>query len=218
MEGTARGMSEGPRSRAVAGALLAAVLASAGCTICPDPFDYSGPVPDGSPPQNDFRARAGGILPLGAAPRPWPPIVKDVGRPDEMPVIADEEPEEPGAVVSEKAATELRQTSVLVPEPGDSDAGGVHADADEEPGAPKASPAGLLPIPSAAAAPDLAITDEDGTGGTVPVADPGVGGPPTAGTVEPPAREAKVPSPAVAAPSSDPRESPGWRPRRRPTR
>ena len=48
----------------------------AGCTMCPDPYDYSGPVPNGSVPQNDFRARSNGILPLGAAPRPWPPIVR----------------------------------------------------------------------------------------------------------------------------------------------
>ena len=51
--------------------------------MCPDPFDYSGPVPNGSPPQNDFRARSGGILPLGAAPRPWPQVVRDAGGADE---------------------------------------------------------------------------------------------------------------------------------------
>ena len=51
----------------------------AGCTMCPDPYDYSGPVPNGSAPQNDFRARSNGILPLGAASVPWPPIVKASG-------------------------------------------------------------------------------------------------------------------------------------------
>lgn len=57
--------------------VLVAVLAAAagGCTIGPDPFDYTGPVPNGSPPQNDFRARSNGILPLGATPRPFPPLV-----------------------------------------------------------------------------------------------------------------------------------------------
>ena len=55
--------------------MLAAMLLS-GCTMCPDPFDYSGPVPNGSPPQNDFRARSNGIQPLSAAPVPWPPLVK----------------------------------------------------------------------------------------------------------------------------------------------
>jgi len=68
-------------------------LASVGCTMCPDPFDYSGPVPNGSSPQNDFRARSNGILPLGAAPRPWPLIVKagtsaEVSEP--APTLADE--------------------------------------------------------------------------------------------------------------------------------
>lgn len=61
------------------GFALAAILvmaASTGCTMCPDPFDYSGPVPNGSAPQNDFWARSNGILPLNAAPRPWPLIVK----------------------------------------------------------------------------------------------------------------------------------------------
>ena len=44
--------------------------------MCPDPYDYSGPVPNGSAPQNDFRARSNGIIPIGAAPRPWPPLVQ----------------------------------------------------------------------------------------------------------------------------------------------
>jgi hypothetical protein len=48
----------------------------AGCTICPDPFDYSGPVPNGSAPQNDFRARSNGTRPVGGVPRPWPPVVQ----------------------------------------------------------------------------------------------------------------------------------------------
>jgi hypothetical protein len=68
------------RDFASARAALACVLvASVGCTMCPDPFDYSGPVPNGSPPQNDFRARSAGILPLGSAPRPWPTIVESEG-------------------------------------------------------------------------------------------------------------------------------------------
>ena len=53
-----------------------AVAGLAGCTMCPDPYDYSGPVPNGSAPQNDFRARSGGISPLNATSRPWPPLVK----------------------------------------------------------------------------------------------------------------------------------------------
>lgn len=57
-------------------AVLAVMSTAGGCTMCPDPLDYSGPVPNGSSPQNDFRARSGGILPLNAAPRPWPQIVR----------------------------------------------------------------------------------------------------------------------------------------------
>ena len=62
--------------RRVAWAWAAGLLLGApGCTICPDPFDYSGPVPNGSAPQNDFRARSNGILPISGVPRPWPPVV-----------------------------------------------------------------------------------------------------------------------------------------------
>jgi hypothetical protein len=61
---------------AACGAILWAAVA--GCTMCPDPLDYSGPVP-GSAPQNDFRARSNGILPLGVAPSPWPPVVQASG-------------------------------------------------------------------------------------------------------------------------------------------
>lgn len=65
---------------------------SAGCTMCPDPFDYSGPVPNGSAPQNDFLARSNGILPLNAAPRPWPLIVEEQGREPEAPQPTPAEP------------------------------------------------------------------------------------------------------------------------------
>jgi len=60
-------------------ALAAAMLA--GCTMCPDPFDYSGPVPNGNAGQNDFRARSNGILPLGGQPPTWPQIVAPSRRP-----------------------------------------------------------------------------------------------------------------------------------------
>jgi hypothetical protein len=55
--------------------LMLLAVAATGCTMCPDPFDYSGPVPNGSVTQNDFCARSNGILPLNAAPQPWPPLV-----------------------------------------------------------------------------------------------------------------------------------------------
>jgi hypothetical protein len=74
-----------------------ALLALAGCTMCPDPYDYSGPVPNGSVTQNDFRARSNGIAPIAAAPRPWPPIVRRkakpaVAAPDASPVRLAAEP------------------------------------------------------------------------------------------------------------------------------
>ena len=68
---------------------LLLVTLLAGCTMCPDPYDYSGPVPNGSAPQNDFRARSNGIVPIGTRPRPWPPIVKrDSPRAEPAPTLA----------------------------------------------------------------------------------------------------------------------------------
>ena len=79
-----------------------ALVAATGCTMCPDPFDYSGPVPNGSPPQNDFMARSNGILPLDAAPRPWPLIVKGNDEPTPVeppPAVVAESPEETQSVL-----------------------------------------------------------------------------------------------------------------------
>lgn len=80
-----RSSSRVSRQALLVGLCLAAV---AGCRICPDPFDYSGPVPNGSVTQNDFRARSNGTRQLGAAPHPWPPVVQD--EQPSMPVAADE--------------------------------------------------------------------------------------------------------------------------------
>ncbi len=57
--------------------VAAAAVLLTGCTMCPNPFDYAGPVPNGSSTQNDFRARSNGIIPIGSMPQPWPMIVKD---------------------------------------------------------------------------------------------------------------------------------------------
>ena len=64
------------------GAFAAAAfsLLATGCTMCPDPFDYTGPVPNGAVSQNDFAARSNGILPVRAIPLPWPPIVESAPR------------------------------------------------------------------------------------------------------------------------------------------
>lgn len=58
-------------------ALASAALLFTGCTMGPNPFDYSGPVPNGSSPQNDFRARSNGVIPIGGHARPWPPVVQN---------------------------------------------------------------------------------------------------------------------------------------------
>jgi hypothetical protein len=122
-------------------------LASAGCTMCPDPFDYSGPVPNGSSPQNDFRARSNGILPLGAAPKPWPLLVKDgsgdAGR------SRDDEPtptlaEEPAAESAE--ATTVEQTIAVV---GEFEGETVEAGHLRDDGDPTDAPQQVLePVPS----------------------------------------------------------------------
>jgi hypothetical protein len=70
--------------------LVVVAVAATGCTMCPSPFDYSGPVPNGSAAQNNFCARSNGILPLDASPRPWPPIVRNGEEPD----VAEPVPEE----------------------------------------------------------------------------------------------------------------------------
>jgi hypothetical protein len=58
-----------------------------GCTMCPNPFDYAGPVPNGSAPQNDFRARSNGVIPIGTTPQPWPQVVE---RDVDVPMVAPE--------------------------------------------------------------------------------------------------------------------------------
>ncbi len=61
------------------GVVLVSLVAASGCTICPNPYDYSGPVPNGSVTQNNFCARSGGIRPLGNSPLVWPQVVQNEG-------------------------------------------------------------------------------------------------------------------------------------------
>jgi len=68
------------------GAAIVSLVAT-GCTMCPDPFDYAGPVPNGSVTQNDFAARSNGTRPVRGTPLPWPPIVDSTRR---QPTPADE--------------------------------------------------------------------------------------------------------------------------------
>jgi len=111
------------------GLLVALALLGTGCTMCPDPFDYSGPVPDGSVPQNDFAARANGIIPVRSTPLPWPPIVDArPGRPTpaddvdatvivaagEAPAVAEAAPEAVAAVEDVAADGLLAETRATV--------------------------------------------------------------------------------------------------------
>jgi hypothetical protein len=89
--GNSRVSNEGGRpvkSQARATDRVLAMLAVAGlgvvsgCTICPSPYDYSGPVPNGSITQNDFCARSGGTRPLRSGPLVWPFIVQKDGTPE----------------------------------------------------------------------------------------------------------------------------------------
>jgi len=128
-----------PPVRAVA---IAAAALLAGCTMCPDPYDYSGPVPNRSAPQNDFRARSNGILPLGAKPMPWPPIVK--------------RPEAAGGDASELAET---PTSARRGVPTLADPGVVRLAVDGEP--VTVEPVSVLVDPETAAAIPAAAEDRD---------------------------------------------------------
>ncbi len=69
--------------RVLAMLAVAGLGAISGCTICPSPYDYSGPVPNGSVTQNDFCARSGGTRPLRSGPLVWPFIVQKDSTPEE---------------------------------------------------------------------------------------------------------------------------------------
>ena len=107
-------------SRNGRGLIVAWAIVVSGCTMCPDPYDYSGPVPNGSAPQNEFRARSNGILPIGAAPVPWPSVVTNgptgptgerVVRRHGTPTLADDTVT---AASAEASVERSEATSVLV--------------------------------------------------------------------------------------------------------
>ncbi len=75
--------------------------------MCPDPFDYSGPVANGAVTQNDFAARSNGTRPVRSTPLPWPPLVESSPR---RPTPAEETPD----TVVVAAATEPEIASVAV--------------------------------------------------------------------------------------------------------
>jgi len=163
--------------------------------MCPDPFDYSGPVPNGSSPQNDFRARSNGILPLGAAPKPWPLLVKNGGAPAKG--LVENEPTP--TLADEADADALQQTVAVVGE--SEEQVGAEGQPEVIPESVGSTPDDLEPVPVAAEQMDTpqAVEEEATAEDRAPFK-------------EPPA----VVQPAVApiAPIQT-SETPGWRARRR---
>jgi len=195
-------VTRAPLPRAWTLATVAAMgLASVGCTMCPDPFDYSGPVPNGSSPQNDFRARSNGILPLGAAPKPWPLIVKNSGATAEGP----RENEPTPTLADEADADGLQQTVAVVGE--SAEEAGVDGQPEVVPEETGSTPDELKPVPVATAPTGTPHAVKEEAAAEQAVAEDG------APEEEPQA----LPQPPVVpvSPPFQTSETPGWRARRR---
>ena len=176
-----------PPSRLMFVACACMVVSAAGCTMCPDPYDYSGPVPNGSAPQNDFRARSNGILPLDAAAKPFPTVVKAPTRPAPTVAPTDEKPK-----VAEAEDDVLRLSAETpVPETDTDEASAAIVVAEESPAA-----AGELVADSAG----QEVVDDEESPPPAPL---------MAGTVPEP-----MPQPVPVAAEPALRETPGWRARR----
>lgn len=187
---------------------VAAVVltAATGCTMCPDPYDYSGPVPNGSSPQNDFRARSNGILPIGALPRPWPLIVeRKTDAPGDQSVVSAGDVRVPELVATALAAdlandmgpeddASIAVARVSAEEPETTD--GEDAPASEPVVVPEVE---LAPVEEEPAAVETDASVEAEAETEVPVA-----------ILPPPQPASEVPVGPV------PRETPGWRPRSQP--
>jgi hypothetical protein len=130
-------------------------LSSIGCTMCPDPFDYSGPVPNGSSPQNEFRARSNGILPLGAASKPWPLIVKN-GR---VQAGGPQDNEPTPTLADETGAETLQQTVAVVGE--SEEEIGTDGQPEVVPEMAGSTAEALEPVPVAAAQTEMPQTVEE---------------------------------------------------------
>lgn len=104
--------------RSLAAGVACAALFTVGCTMCPDPYDYSGPVPNGSTPQNDFRARSNGILPIGAAPQPYPTVVKATPQPvpEAAPIVKQPVVKPPVVAEAEDDVLRLTAEVPVIPE------------------------------------------------------------------------------------------------------
>ena len=183
--------------------MVAAALLT-GCTMCPDPYDYSGPVPNGSSPQNNFRARSNGIHPIGAAPVPWPPIVKASGTEGrDGPLLAGHQGSQAGrhaaptladpavsTAAGDDAVAQIEPTSVLVT--------AAVEEATMEPSATE--PDHVIPVIGESS--EELPTSEDAAVGELSGAEPAALSP----TGSPAPVELSVEMPALA-------ETPGWRPR-----
>ena len=186
--------------------MVAAALLT-GCTMCPDPYDYSGPVPNGSSPQNNFRARSNGIHPIGAAPVPWPPIVKASGTEGrDGPLLAGHQSGHEGqnaaptladpavaTAAGDDAGAQIEPTSVL-----------VTAAAEEATAEPPANePDHVIPVIGEAGE----VGDESPAGEDAAVGErSGAESAALSQAVSPAPVELSVEMPALA-------ETPGWRPR-----
>lgn len=138
-------------------ALLApAVLLAGGCTMCPDPFDYSGPVPNGSVTQNDFAARSNGTRPVRSTPFPWPPLVDSSRQPtpaddlDTTLLVAAESPladglDDAGSVVHGETAVESGDPARPETEPTASTAFVPESTAASDAASPVTVPPGVVP-------------------------------------------------------------------------
>ena len=109
--------------------VLVSVAAASGCTLCPSPYDYSGPVPNGSVTQNDFCARSGGTRPLRSAPLVWPQVVQT-----EAPESLNEESRE---VLATDEATLEQSVLATVAEDDGFDAGVIMTNAESDIEAPR---------------------------------------------------------------------------------
>jgi hypothetical protein len=195
-------LTRDPLPRAWTLATVAAMgLASIGCTMCPDPFDYSGPVPNGSSPQNDFRARSNGILPLRAAPKPWPLIVKNGGAQAEGP----QENESTPTLADETGADALQQAVAVVGE--SEEEIGTDGRLEVVPEAAGSTADALEPVPAAMEQTDTPQTDKKEAKAEHAAAEEGA-----------PLGESQGATQPSVAPVTQPvqtGETPGWRARSR---
>ena len=186
--------------------------------MCPDPYDYTGPVPNGSAPQNDCRARSHGILPIGAAAKPWPPLVKakpGAGKPAATPAPAAESEEAPQVAESEdgvlrrsaeepaEGGAETMAVEAVIAEIEDAPKGTTDLEAAEK--SADAETPEAVEETEAAEKPEAADKTE-----VAETAEPE----PTAVVPEPPIETPPQPEPVAVRREPPPRETPGWRARR----